>query len=154
MDKVLKFSDFRSKSDIIDVIQNKIDSTDSLSDELLKSLRTIAKKFDLDFSKMKKIGGGIEFLLPKIKSFISEMNIKVVPTNMDYTLLTLTTISIILLDAKKTPPMTSDDLKNKLNPEIQLKFGNPRTLYKKIRDYLSSPNQESKIGKHKLIQEQ
>ena len=41
-------------------------------------------------------------------------------------------MSIIYLRYKKEPPISADDIKNKLNPEIQMKFGNPRKLVEKL----------------------
>ena len=36
------------------------------------------------------------------------------------------------LQNKKNPPITSDEIKHKLNPEIQMKFGNPRSIVNKL----------------------
>ena len=36
------------------------------------------------------------------------------------------------LENKKHPPLSSEEIKNKLNAEIQMKFGNPRTLINRL----------------------
>jgi hypothetical protein len=92
----------------------------------------ILNRFGFEMSLVFTFGTGVKLMYPIVSKLFDNMNLEIVPTKEDIILLCITSISIMYLHNRKNPLISPDDIKNKLNPEIQMKFGNPRSLVNKI----------------------
>jgi hypothetical protein len=138
MAKVLKFNEYKDWNSValefVQQIQSPIVSeSESKSNNDINSLiKNILNRFGFEMSLVFTFGTGVKLMYPIVSKLIDNMNLEIVPTKEDIILLCITSISIMYLHNKKSPLISADDIKNKLNPEIQMKFGNPRSLVNKI----------------------
>jgi hypothetical protein len=136
MNKILKFGEYRDwegiATDFIYQIKNsRISESDESSmgeDSILKACKDIGEKFRFNIDLTLTFGTGVKLFYPVVSKFVENLQLEIKPTTEDIVLLCITTISIIYLRHKKDPPLSEEDIKNKLNPEVQMKFGNPRKL--------------------------
>lgn len=137
MNKILKFEEYQNWEEIAkDFLLNLENQNVSESEDHNGSLNTIIKDifsrlgFNLELTLT--FGTGVKLMYPIVDNLINNMNLQIKPSTEDIVLLCITVISIMFLHNKKNPPISSDDIKNKLNPEIQMKFGNPRSIVNKL----------------------
>jgi hypothetical protein len=137
MNKILKFEEYQNWEEIAkDFLINLENQNVSESEDHNGSLNTIIKDifsrlgFNLELTLT--FGTGVKLMYPIVDNLINNMNLQIKPSTEDIVLLCITVISIMFLHNKKNPPISSDDIKNKLNPEIQMKFGNPRSIVNKL----------------------
>jgi hypothetical protein len=139
MAKVLRFNEYKDWDSIafefVQQIQNPIISESdeqSNNNDINSLIKDILDRFGFEMSLALTFGSGVKLMYPIVAKLIDNMNLEIVPSKEDIILLCITSISIMYLHNKKNPLISADDIKNKLNPEIQMKFGNPRSLVNKI----------------------
>jgi hypothetical protein len=86
----------------------------------------VGKEISFNLGLVTTFGTGVKLIYPVVSNLISNMRLEINPTKEDVVLLCITIISIIYLRNKKDAPISADDIKNKLNAELSMKFGNPR----------------------------
>ena len=137
MNKILKFSDYQFSQKIAQEFLEKINTSrilesDNNSLDFESLIKDILDKFGFNLSLVFTFGTGVKLMFPVVHKLIENMNLEIKPTHEDVVLLCITCISIMYLENKKNAPISADDIKNKLNAEIQMKFGNPRIIVNKI----------------------
>jgi len=137
MAKILKFNDYRDWEsiaiDFLNTVENPIISeSESNDDNFKKACEDIFSKLGFNIELALTFGTGVKLFYPIVSKFVDNLQLEIKPTFEDVVLLCITVMSIIYLRYKKEPPISADDIKNKLNPEIQMKFGNPRKLVEKL----------------------
>jgi len=139
MTKILKFNEYKDWEmialDFVKQIQNQIISeSDEKTDnsDINSLIGDILNRFGFEMSLALIFDSGVKLMYPIVSKLIDNMKLEITPTKEDVVLLCITSISIMYLHNKKNPLISADDIKNKLNPDIQLKFGNPRILVNKI----------------------
>ena len=137
MAKILKFNEYKDWDSIAQEflysIENPIISeSERNEDSFQKACEDIFHKLGFNVELTLTFGTGVKLFYPIVSKFVENLQLEIKPTFEDVVLLCITVISIIYLRYKKEPPISADDIKNKLNPEVQMKFGNPRKLVEKI----------------------
>lgn len=139
MAKVLKFNEYKDWNSIafefVQQIQSPIISESdnkSNNNDINSLIADILNRLGFKMSLVFTFGTGVKLMYPIVSKLIDNMNLEITPTKEDVVLLCITSISIMYLHNKKNSLISADDIKNKLNPEIQMKFGNPRILVNKI----------------------
>jgi len=138
MNKILKFSEYYDWSkiaeDFISTVKNPpIDeSSENTNENLSNTIKSILDKFGFNMSLVLTFGTGVKMMYPIVANLIENMQFQIKPTTEDIVLLCITCLSIMYLENKKHPPLSPEEIKNKLNAEIQMKFGNPRTLINRL----------------------
>lgn len=136
MNKVMKFEDYQNweaiaTNFIYQIKNSRISESEesNISDDTFnKACEDIFKNFGFNLELTLTFGAGVKLFFPIVSKFVETLQLEIKPTFEDVVLLCVTIISIIYLRYKKEPPISAEDIKNKLNPEVQLKFGNPRKL--------------------------
>lgn len=140
MNKILKFTEYKDWNliafEFVEQIHlSQIKESDKINtddDTILRMCDDIGKKFGFNLSLALTFGTGVKLFYPVVSKFVENLQLEIKPTAEDIVLLCITVISIIYLRYKKEPPLSEEDIKNKLNPEIQMKFGNPRKLVESL----------------------
>ena len=136
MNKILKFNEYKDWEQIAFDFLYQVNNTtihesedsESTDDSIAKACRDIGEKFAFNVDLALTFGTGVKLFYPIVSKFIENLQLEIKPTFEDVVLLCITVIAIIYLRYKKDAPLSEQDIKNKLNPEIQMKFGNPRKL--------------------------
>jgi len=140
MSKILKFNEYRDwesiATDFIYQVQNsqisESEGSEVTDDNIKKACEDVLGKFGFNIELSLTFGTGVKLFYPIVSRFVENLQIEIKPTFEDIVLLCITIISIIYLRYKRDAPISDYDIKNKLNPEIQLKFGNPRNLVENL----------------------
>lgn len=133
MNKILKFKEYSDweqiSLDFLNQISNPIISESEEDDSYLqKIVKDILNKFGFNIELSLTFGTGLKVILPVVSSLIENMALEFQPTTEDTVLLCITIMSIMYLQNGRDELISANDIKNKLNPEIQMKFGNPRIV--------------------------
>jgi hypothetical protein len=138
MNNILKFDEYYDwqeiANDFLFQIKNSPlrESDENDNQEYSSLIKNILNKFGFNLSLVLTFGTGVKLMFPIIAKLIENMQLEIKPTKEDIVLLCITCISIMYLENKKEAPIQATDIKNKLNAEIQMKFGNPRIIVNKI----------------------
>jgi hypothetical protein len=136
MNNILKFSDYQNWQEIAYNFLNDIDSgvlhESGEENHLSDIIKSILNKFGFNMSLVLTFGTGVKLMYPIVFKLIENMELEIKPSQEDIVLLCITMLSIIYLENNRTPPIPAEDIKNKLNAEVQMKFGNPRILIDKL----------------------
>jgi len=136
MNNILKFSDYQNwqviAKNFISEIENPTIQESEKDDHLSEIMNSILSKFGFNLSLVVTFGTGVKLMYPIVYRLIENMQLEMKPTQEDIVLLCITTLAIMYLEENKGAPISSEDIKNKLNAEIQMKFGNPRILIQKL----------------------
>lgn len=137
MNKILKFEEYRNWEEIaqdflLNLETNSISESEKSTDDLNSTIKDIFSRLGFNLELTLTFGTGVKLMYPIVDRLINNMKLEIKPSTEDIVLLCITVISIMFLHNKKNPPISSDDIKNKLNPEIQMKFGNPRSIVNKL----------------------
>ena len=140
MGKILKFGEYADWEQIatnfIEQIQNpqisESDESGVTDDNIKRACEDVLGKFGFNIELALTFGTGVKLFYPIVSKFVENLQLEIKPTFEDVVLLCITIISIIHLRHKRDAPISEYDIKNKLNPEIQLKFGNPRNLVENL----------------------
>ena len=137
MNKILKFEEYRNWEEIaqdfiLNLETNSISESEKSTDDLKSTIKDIFSRLGFNLELTLTFGTGVKLMYPIVDRLINNMKLEIKPSTEDIVLLCITVISIMFLHNKKNPPISSDDIKNKLNPEIQMKFGNPRSIVNKL----------------------
>lgn len=137
MTKILKFGEYMdwdqiSREFLTQMNTPIISESDENSEGLDGYIKNILDKFGFNLELVFTFGSGVKFMFPIVNSLITNMKLEITPSTEDIVLLCITIIAIMYLQNRKQPLISADDIKNKLNPEIQMKFGNPRILVNKL----------------------
>jgi hypothetical protein len=143
MTKILKFTDYSNWEVIAKNFLNEVNSLNEAEETDNDSMFEIIiggilKKFGFNLSLVFTFGAGVKLMYPLVSQLISNMQLEIEPTTEDIVLLCITILSIMYLEHTKNPPISADDIKTKLNGEIQIKFGNPRILVNKLKKCFTS----------------
>jgi hypothetical protein len=133
MARILKFEEYRDweviGQEFLYIIQNpNISESEDMEDTYQKVCKDILEKFGFNIELALTFGTGVKLMFPIVQNLISNLELEIKPSFEDIVLLCITTLSIMFLRYKREPVISANDIKNKLNPELQLKFGNPRNL--------------------------
>lgn len=137
MNRILKYNEYHNWEEIAKNFLSKLNEQDLLESEEKNEgfngfINDIFARLGFNLELTLTFGTGVKLMFPIVSNLINNMKLEINPTKEDIVLLCITIISIMFLNHKKNPPISSDDIKNKLNPEIQMKFGNPRNLINKL----------------------
>ena len=138
MNNILKFDEYynwqKIAEDFIESLKNSHldESNENHPDEFSGIIKSILEKFGFNIGLVLTFGTGVKMMFPIVYKLIDNMQLEIKPTKEDIVLLCITCLSIMYLENKKSPPIPAEDIKNKLNAEIQMKFGNPRILVNRI----------------------
>jgi hypothetical protein len=137
MTRILKYQEHSNweeiAKDFLYEVQNPIISeSEENGDDLTSHIKNIFNRFGFNLELVFTFGTGVKFMFPIVSKLVENMQLEVVPTKEDVVLLCITILSIIYLRYKKEPLISDEDIKNKLNGEIKLKFGNPRSIVNKL----------------------
>jgi len=136
MNNILKFSDYQNWQEIAYNFLNEIDSEilheSGEENHLSDVIKSILNKFGFNMSLVLTFGTGVKLMYPIVFKLIENMELEIRPSQEDIVLLCITMLSIIYLENNRNPPIPAEDIKHKLNAEIQMKFGNPRILIDKL----------------------
>jgi hypothetical protein len=137
MTKILKYREHGDWETIAEEFLYQINNSVVLESEnsdgdLNQTIKDIFSRLGFNIELTLTFGTGVKLMYPIVDNLIKNMNLQIQPSYEDVVLLCITVISIMFLNNKKNPPISSDDIKNKLNPEIQMKFGNPRSIVNKF----------------------
>jgi hypothetical protein len=137
MTKIFKYSEYNDwelkAQEFLHNVQNQVISESEQTDNDINStIKDIFGRLGFNLELTLTFGTGVKLMYPIVDNLIKNMKLEIQPSFEDVVLLCITVMSIMFLDNKKNPPISSDDIKNKLNPEIQMKFGNPRSIVNKF----------------------
>lgn len=142
MANILKYSDYYNwqsiAKDFLFNIQSPQITESGENEDLSSMIKSVLGKFGFNMSLVFTFGTGVKFMYPIVSKLIENMQFEIKPSKEDIVLLCITSLSILYLEYKKEGPISADDIKNKLNPEIQMKFGNPRILINKLMKCFNS----------------
>jgi hypothetical protein len=136
MNKILKFSEYYDWQEIAQEFLSNLNQVNinesDVESHFTDMIKSIFNKFNFNISLVLTFGTGVKLMYPIISKLIDNMQLEIKPSQEDIVLLCITMIAIMYLENKKTPPISAEDIKHKLNAEIQMKFGNPRILVGKL----------------------
>lgn len=146
--KILKYQEYNNfevlAQQFLEQIKNPIvsESEESNGDfndivsRIFKRLQIIkgdvSDKVSFNVGLVTTFGTGVKLMFPIVSNLISNMRLEINPTKEDIVLLCITIMAIMYLRHKKDAPISADDIKNKLNAELSMKFGNPRLFVGKF----------------------
>lgn len=137
MNKILKYNEYndweeKAKDFLYQVYNPSILESENTDNNINQTIKDIFSRLGFNVELTLTFGTGVKLMYPIVDNLIKNMKLEIQPTFEDVVLLCITVMSIMFLENKKNPPISSDDIKNKLNPEIQMKFGNPRSIVNKF----------------------
>lgn len=144
MNNILRFEEFYDWQSIAEKFLQSIDnlqleeSNETKEENISDVVSSILNKFGFNMSLVLTFGTGVKMMYPIVSNLINNMKLEIQPTREDIVLLCITCLSIMFLENKKNPPIPAEDIKNKLNAEIQMKFGNPRIIVNRIKNCFES----------------
>ena len=157
MAKILKYEEYKNWESIgerfVDSIINySVNESKSLEEEIKESIKELQKRLKFDFSLVFIFGGGVKVMYPIVEQFIKNGNLKADYTTEDVVLLCITALSIIYLRENTDSEIKAEEIKKKLNAEVEMRFGNPRILVNKlVKSFNSIANVIKKIYKNSGI---
>jgi len=137
MAKILKFGEYKDWGQIAqdflyDLENQNVLESDQSDNNLNDTIKSIFGRLGFNLELVLTFGTGVKLMYPIVNNLITNLKLEIQPSHEDIVLLCITVISLMYLQNKKNPPISSDEIKNKLNPEIQMKFGNPRSIVNKL----------------------
>jgi hypothetical protein len=137
MTRILKYEELNNweqiAQDFISQIQNPIISESEDNEESLTDhIKDIFNRLGFNLELIVTFGTGVKFMFPIVSNLIDNMQLEIQPSREDIVLLCITTFAIMNLQHRKESSITREEIKNKLNPEVQMKFGNPRSIVNKL----------------------
>lgn len=137
MTKIFKYSEYtdwelKAQEFLYHIENQVISEADHIDNDINTTIKDIFGRLGFNLELTLTFGTGVKLMYPIVDNLIKNMKLEIQPSYEDVVLLCITVMSIMFLDHKKNPPISSDDIKNKLNPEIQMKFGNPRSIVNKF----------------------
>ena len=119
MTTILKFNEYMDCEQIaIDFLRDLNNGIISESQEnhvdTNSLIKGILSRLGFNLELALTFGTGVKMMYPIVDNLINNMKLEIKPTKEDIVLLCITVLSVMFLHNKKNPPISSDDIKNKL----------------------------------------